>query len=579
MQLGAFDSDYPTWHIGEDFDLRAFNSSLLASIIPEGISGHVPTECRLGLQTPASQTNPCSPNEKSLSMINELWFTKDCTPGCRTDDILYSVAPTRPITPASSGNENSGLDDRYRDDLSLRLQPRWKEDPLPSTEFLNLALQLFFTKFNPIFPLIHAATFRPSQQNSLLLLSICSIGSLFMGSNGATAQGSKIFERLNKVILASWENIVTRKTMESVSLIQAAIIGQTFGYLSGNPKHLITVEAFSGTVVAWARRNGFFHPSHPILPDSNTPLRELDELWKSWAKSEEMRRTASGLYVHDSQLASMFHHDPLLRHNSIQIQAAASTELFNASSAASWAALVRSQNYAPQLLCQYQQMPKTSPPSPSQLSPQVSRFSTYVLLHGIAAGIQESRQAGFIDAQDMCQHRDALIHWYHAYESGNCEKEPDPFCLMILWHESFMSLLVDFDKLERAIGRDGPSGATQVSFYTEQWASSIHAKRVAIHASLIHQRFGNMRVASEPAIHVPRSMFLAAIAWYCYIKFGVEDSPAVATEEVLDCPELKILNINPSQHLFEASGFTKGKPTAVEASPLLGRDIAKDSIQ
>lgn len=75
-----------------------------------------------------------------------------------------------------------------------------------------------------------------------------------MGSSGATAQGAKIFERLNKVILASvsyawneisfggkhlltknwqWENIVTKNTPERVSLVQASVIGQTFAYLSG----------------------------------------------------------------------------------------------------------------------------------------------------------------------------------------------------------------------------------------------------------------------------------------------------------------------------------------------------------
>jgi Fungal specific transcription factor domain len=67
----------------------------------------------------------------------------------------------------------------------------------------NFALSLFFTRFNPIFPILHAPTFQPNKHNSLLLLSICSIGCLFMGSNGASAQGSRIFERLNKVILAS----------------------------------------------------------------------------------------------------------------------------------------------------------------------------------------------------------------------------------------------------------------------------------------------------------------------------------------------------------------------------------------
>lgn len=62
---------------------------------------------------------------------------------------------------------------------------------------------MYFAKFNTIFPIIHSQTFRPTPKNSLLLLSICSIGSLLIGSRGAAAQGRRIFERLNKAILAS----------------------------------------------------------------------------------------------------------------------------------------------------------------------------------------------------------------------------------------------------------------------------------------------------------------------------------------------------------------------------------------
>jgi hypothetical protein len=66
---------------------------------------------------------------------------------------------------------------------------------------------MYFTKFGPIFPVIHSQTFRPTPKNSLLLLSICSIGSLLIGSKGTGAQGAKIFERLNKAILASVSDI------------------------------------------------------------------------------------------------------------------------------------------------------------------------------------------------------------------------------------------------------------------------------------------------------------------------------------------------------------------------------------
>lgn len=69
-------------------------------------------------------------------------------------------------------------------------------------------MQAYFAHFHPIFPIIHAASFHPSTRNSVLLLSICSIGSLFLGSPRAVAQGTSMFERLNKAILASVRVII-----------------------------------------------------------------------------------------------------------------------------------------------------------------------------------------------------------------------------------------------------------------------------------------------------------------------------------------------------------------------------------
>ena len=62
---------------------------------------------------------------------------------------------------------------------------------------------MFFTRFNNIFPIIHAPTFQPSAKNALLVLSICSAGSLFIGSSKAVYEGSRLFERVNKAILSS----------------------------------------------------------------------------------------------------------------------------------------------------------------------------------------------------------------------------------------------------------------------------------------------------------------------------------------------------------------------------------------
>ena len=55
----------------------------------------------------------------------------------------YSVVPTRPMTYTTDSPTGNTVDERYREDLSLKLRPRWKEDPLPSTEFLVSVSTLF----------------------------------------------------------------------------------------------------------------------------------------------------------------------------------------------------------------------------------------------------------------------------------------------------------------------------------------------------------------------------------------------------------------------------------------------------
>lgn len=111
------------------------------------------------------------------------------------------------------------VDEGYREELYLQLQPQVPNDPLPSTEFLvspiapfyrgdrscikNLCIRMYFTRFNPIFPIIHLPTFRLSKKSSSLLLSVCSIGSLLLGSDRAVMHGRNIFYRLSQAALVS----------------------------------------------------------------------------------------------------------------------------------------------------------------------------------------------------------------------------------------------------------------------------------------------------------------------------------------------------------------------------------------
>ncbi|KAG0645328.1 hypothetical protein D0Z07_9042 [Hyphodiscus hymeniophilus] len=341
----------------------------------------------------------------------------------------------------------------------------------------------------------------------------------------------------------------------------------------GSPSSSFVQIAYG--MAQWARRDGMFTTGQEQPSNFFQSHEELDTAWNSWARLEEKKRAAMGLYIHDAQLASLFHHDPNLRHGAIQLSAAASNELFSAPSAAQWADLMRThppQSYLQEHIHFSQPQDLQQHPLPIEIGCAHSRLSCYVTLHGIEAAVAESGRTYHVlpNQQIFDKFRDALTCWYHAYGKTSSPNSPDIFCLMILWHKIFMSLLVDFDSLERAIGRDGSVQAAFAQEYVSTWASSIEAKRCIMHASLINDHLAAMRVDAEPAIHVPGCTFSAAIAWYCYTKFGVADNHAPDCNENLDFPETKALGIRSGQQLFELCGATRPKPTVMGAGPLRG---------
>jgi hypothetical protein len=123
---------FPSWYIGDDFDIEAFNMSLRSPIAMDQLACHAPSERHVGdMVTPGME-----PNKDAMDEIQALWATKTDSSWKNDGNSSYSVAPTRPMTPTTQSPLSNQVDERYRDDLLLRMRPRWKEDPLPSTEFL-----------------------------------------------------------------------------------------------------------------------------------------------------------------------------------------------------------------------------------------------------------------------------------------------------------------------------------------------------------------------------------------------------------------------------------------------------------
>ncbi|KAF1931943.1 uncharacterized protein M421DRAFT_55363 [Didymella exigua CBS 183.55] len=516
LQTGAYESE---WMIGTDFDVGAFNQS-----ISEPISGWghpvANGSAHYGGIFHAASAPHYSRSSDTVDQVQRLWYTRFC----------HNDTPGR----AKNANQShDGVDEAYIQDLSVQLRPPIGDSVLPSADFLNLCVKLFFVRFNTIFPLIHAGSFRPSSGNSLLLLSICSIGALFVGSTSAAAQGRKIFQALNKACLASWENYVGGDVQEMLALVQAATIGQTFGMLSGHSHDVYMTDCFHGTVIAWARQAGFFKIKDSMHTIKSGPHGSLSEAWKSWVCAEESIRLVLGLHVHDVELASRFHHGTMLRHTAQVLPVCCHEELFAASTASQWHALLTaSEGSSATHLSPSEGLIQTS-----SSTLRSSYMHTYAFLSNVVASIQDARALSTLDADSVERIRASLLAWHRGYLAVPQDSQANSTSLMILWHAAFTALYADFDLLERAIGRDGHPPKKHSTSEVRKWAVSPEASRGVLHALSVLQHTEALPVSVEPAIHVPKALFSSAVLVYCCIHFSPTGHHRTPSQDDINSPE------------------------------------------
>jgi hypothetical protein len=238
----------------------------------------------------------------------------------------------------------------------------------------------------------------------------------------------------------------------------------------------------------------------------------------------------AALHIHDSEFAAIFHHEPFLRHETGRLPRCCSDQLFVASTATQWHLMIKSLHSSPS---------SSEPQDHASVGTTVSSnthasMNAYVLLAGHSAAIREARCATFTESM-IVDFRRRLTTWYEAYLPSIRHPSRDPHCLLVLWHETFMSLYVSFDLLERVIGREGPSIRDGDLARIRGWVVEPEGQSCVIHAMLIYKRLQALPISTEPAIHVPRALFYAGLVAYCHAKFR----PAEASHSDIDIPELR----------------------------------------
>ena len=131
---------------------------------------------------------------------------------------------------------------------------------------------------------------------------------------------------------------------------------------------------------------------------------------------------------------------------------------------------------------------------------------------------------GAMNSKSRNDCRTMLAHFHNRFLSPQSQEIQNSIQLQILWHTACTTLFIDIDLLERAVGREGSKCSSEEHDILMTWAKSDDAQRCVIHGLMIKKYVEEATCMSEPAMHVPRALFWASLAIFCFVRYRPRDS-------------------------------------------------------
>jgi hypothetical protein len=157
--------------------------------------------------------------------------------------------------------------------------------PLLSLESLQEYLELFFTRFNTAYPLIHLPTFTPDETEPLLLIAI-----LLLGATYSTKDAHQVAVCIHDVIRPRIFAHAGFSAKPQWWSLQTILLVECFGKSRAGLKQHEMSHLFHGLLINLIRRSNCqsVKPQGPVTrprPDYNE-----DSAWRQWAAQEEQKR-------------------------------------------------------------------------------------------------------------------------------------------------------------------------------------------------------------------------------------------------------------------------------------------------
>lgn len=223
---------------------------------------------------------------------------------------------------------------------SGRLEP-W-DYSLLSLPALQEYMELFFSKFNTSYPLIHAATFDPSEAESLLVLSM-----LLLGATYASREAHQLAVCIHDVIRPQIFAHAGFGARPELWVLQTILLVECFGKSRAGQKQHDMSHLFHGLLINLIRRSDCQCVQTGAGEGESQPERGAARAqWHRWARSEEKKRLALLCFMWDTQHAVLFCQSLCMSAFELRVTMPCSQALWEAEDESEWRDLRHGDSWA-----------------------------------------------------------------------------------------------------------------------------------------------------------------------------------------------------------------------------------------
>jgi hypothetical protein len=231
---------------------------------------------------------------------------------------------------------------------------------------------LFFSRFNVSYPLLHQATFDPANTPPLLLISVLLLGATYSSKDDHLF--SICIHNIMRTQILGSSAFATRPTLW---ILQAILLVECFGKSrAGQLQHDMS-HLFHGMLINLIRRSDCQSARCRTFNDGEV---DQDTRWKLEVEAEQKRRLALLCFMWDTQHAVLFSQSLCMNAAELKLSMPWDSALWEADTAEEWHATNSRVQSCPSYLSVLKSYIN---PGPGSRTPKLNGLSRVLMLHGL----------------------------------------------------------------------------------------------------------------------------------------------------------------------------------------------------